>query len=206
MHQGDCDSNDVCQGNLVCGLNNCPQSLGYDSAVDCCHSDMIGGKEFCTNGSPCGHNQGDCDSHDECQDGLECGVSNCPESIGSTNVDCCQECCQKIKVAYSTENPNPKYEHFYGTYLLSGTHDTGRNYYTSDGFEGSYGIWWCKDYKVWGISDANDIGNCGSVPYAVALKENICANTFSYDWYWQDFTLAGKELSIKCWDHGKFFA
>ena len=207
--QGDCDSHDVCQVGLGCGLNNCPVSLGYDSAVDCCYSDMVGGDQFCTNANPCGQDQGDCDSHDECQDDLECGVRNCPESHGFTKIDCCQGCCEKIIVTYSTEylNVNPSYKNIYGTYLLSGTNDSSiQTYYISDSFDGNYGIWWCSNDKRWVITNVNFIGNCDIVPYAWAYKENFCVNTFRYDWYWQDSTMAGEELLIKCWDHGKFYA
>ena len=38
IDEGDCDLNSVCQDTLVCGLDNCPESLGYDSTTDCCHT------------------------------------------------------------------------------------------------------------------------------------------------------------------------
>ena len=45
--------------------------------------------EFC-NCNTCSENEGDCDAHDECQDGLACGSNNCPASLGfDTEVDCC---------------------------------------------------------------------------------------------------------------------
>ena len=203
VDEGDCDTDDVCQGSLVCGLNNCPGYLNYDSAVDCCFKEMVGGEHFCTNTNTCGENEGDCDANNECQGGLECGVNNCPESLGFNNVDCCQGCCQKIIVTYATENLNPTYEFIYGTYISSGTDNSGRNYYTFDGFEGSYGIWWCSVYKAWVITNVIDIENCGIFPYAWTFNENICANTLSHDWKWQDSSLAGEGLIIKCWDHGK---
>ena len=34
--EGDCDSNEECQSELFCGSNNCPNSLGVSSLVDCC--------------------------------------------------------------------------------------------------------------------------------------------------------------------------
>ena len=38
----------------------------------------------------CYENEGDCDAHDECQDGLLCGSNNCPASLGyGSEVDCC---------------------------------------------------------------------------------------------------------------------
>ena len=44
---------------------------------------------FC-NCNTCSENEGDCDSHDDCQDGLLCGSNNCPVSLGyGSEVDCC---------------------------------------------------------------------------------------------------------------------
>ena len=34
--EGDCDSNEECQSKLFCGSNNCPNSLGLSSSLDCC--------------------------------------------------------------------------------------------------------------------------------------------------------------------------
>ena len=36
VNEGDCDSNDECKSHLFCGSNNCPDSLGFLSTVDCC--------------------------------------------------------------------------------------------------------------------------------------------------------------------------
>ena len=35
-NEGDCDFPDDCQDGLICGSNNCPASLGFDSEFDCC--------------------------------------------------------------------------------------------------------------------------------------------------------------------------
>ena len=44
---------------------------------------------FC-NCNTCSENEGDCNSHDECQDGLSCGSNNCLASLGfDTEDDCC---------------------------------------------------------------------------------------------------------------------
>ena len=58
--------------------------------VDCTTtSPSIGDDEFC-NCNTCSENEGDCDAHDECQDGLFCGSNNCPVSLGyGSEVDCC---------------------------------------------------------------------------------------------------------------------
>ena len=95
--EGDCDFNFECQDGLVCGSNNCPASLGFDSEVDCCYAAMLGDEDFCAT-IPCGQNEGDCDYTSECQDGLLCGSNNCPASLGlDSKVDCCSESgCQEI--------------------------------------------------------------------------------------------------------------
>ena len=36
VDEGDCDGNDECRDDLICGLANCPNSLGLSSDVDCC--------------------------------------------------------------------------------------------------------------------------------------------------------------------------
>ena len=91
IDEGDCDSHQQCKDKLVCGLNNCPGSLGHDPEVDCCFNPTIGDEEFCTTDNPCGVNEGDCDSNNECQTNLICDTTNsCPESLGfASGVDCC---------------------------------------------------------------------------------------------------------------------
>ena len=52
----------------------------------------LGDEDFCTSVTPCGGNEGDCDLHDECQDGLFCGSNNCPTSLDfDSEVDCCYQ-------------------------------------------------------------------------------------------------------------------
>ena len=88
--EGNCDVHDECQDGLACGSNNCPASLDFDSEVDCCYQPSLGDENFCAFGIPCGENEGDCDAHDECQNGLSCGSNNCPDSLGfDSEVDCC---------------------------------------------------------------------------------------------------------------------
>ena len=80
--------------------NKCPMNNGYvwswrysDNGFK--YTDEIYLKcenedDFCTPENPCGEDQGDCDTHDECQDGLVCGSNNCPVSLGfDSEVDCC---------------------------------------------------------------------------------------------------------------------
>ena len=86
-NQGDCDTHDECQASLFCGSNNCPDSLGFHSEFDCCYAPTIGDEHFCASGKSCGEDQGDCDAHNECQDGLICGSNNCLDS----EFDCCYQ-------------------------------------------------------------------------------------------------------------------
>ena len=47
-------------------------------------------ENYCTPNKTCGLNEGDCDSHDDCQGGLFCGSDNCPTSLGfDPDTDCC---------------------------------------------------------------------------------------------------------------------
>ena len=40
--------------------------------------------------STCFEDEGDCDSHNECQDGLFCGLNNCNSTLGfDSETDCC---------------------------------------------------------------------------------------------------------------------
>ena len=89
-NEGDCDSHDECQGNLVCGSNNCLGSSNLESKLDCCYAPMIGDEHFCSIQYPCAENEGDCDFHGECLNDLQCGSNNCPNSLGlHHDVDCC---------------------------------------------------------------------------------------------------------------------
>ena len=90
-NEGDCDSDEEC---LIgaCGSNNCDSSLGFDATIDCCTIPAVGDEIFCTTDNKCQIDEGDCDSHDECQDGLFCGSNNCPASSTFDNEDdCCYQ-------------------------------------------------------------------------------------------------------------------
>ena len=45
----------------------------------------------CTIESKCKLHEGDCDSDEECEDTLTCGIGNCPVHLFPDNSDCCQE-------------------------------------------------------------------------------------------------------------------
>ena len=88
--EGDCDSHSECQYDLVCGLNNCLASLGFNSDVNCCYNATLVDENFCRSDNPCNENEGNGDSAAECQNGLFCGSNDCPVSLGFDNeIDCC---------------------------------------------------------------------------------------------------------------------
>ena len=90
-NEGDCDTHAECQNGLLCGSNNCPASLGFDSEIDCCSQPSIGDEEFCASGIPCGEDEGDCDFNNECQGNLICDITiSCPAYLGfASDVNCC---------------------------------------------------------------------------------------------------------------------
>ena len=54
--------------------------------------------------TPCGEDEGPCDSHSECQHNHFCGSNNCPASLGfDSEVDCCS----------STQIMSPNYPNLY---------------------------------------------------------------------------------------------
>ena len=81
--------------------NKCPNNEGYvwgwiydayDSfvATNDVYIKCANENDFCTYENPCGTDQGDCDTHDECQNGLFCGSNNCPDSLAfHSEFDCC---------------------------------------------------------------------------------------------------------------------
>ena len=106
--EGDCDYDAECHGLLLCGSNNCE---GGPSEMDCCKrscnndSDCINQEcntdanqcrlnsystdwSKCSQDSPCGPGEGDCDLHSDCEGRLMCGSDNC--AGGPKGMDCCQ--------------------------------------------------------------------------------------------------------------------
>ena len=73
--EGDCNTDNDCDGALVCGNNNCllkrvANGL-YDDQDDCC-------ERACTPEHPCKHGGGTCSTDDDCLgEGSFCGVGNC---------------------------------------------------------------------------------------------------------------------------------
>ena len=89
--EGDCDTHDECENNLRCGEKNCNATLGFNTQTDCCYDAAMGDPEYCTMENPCGVDEGDCDSDDECQTGLFCDTtSDCLSLLGfATGTNCC---------------------------------------------------------------------------------------------------------------------
>ena len=86
--EGDCDSHDVCQEGLLCGLNNCPED--FDNTTDCCYLPVTGDEDFCSSEIPCGEDEGDCDNDDQCKENHKCGTNNCRSSLDfHSQIDCC---------------------------------------------------------------------------------------------------------------------
>ena len=91
IDEGDCDTHDECQDGHFCGSNNCPDFVNFHSEFDCCYVPAVGDEHFCTIDNPCGIDEGDCDSNDECQTNLFCDtVNSCPAHLGfNFDVHCC---------------------------------------------------------------------------------------------------------------------
>ena len=108
VDEGDCDLHDECQESLICGSNNCPNSLGFENKIDCCYDPsqlVVGDEDFCNSKNPCGQDQGDCDSHVDCLDGLECGLNNCPNSLGfAFGIDCCSDSSGCEDISWISDN------------------------------------------------------------------------------------------------------
>lgn len=69
--EGDCDSDSECEGSLMCHEEGVVDKC---RASTCTNSDDLNDGEFCDVGvcGPCGENEGDCDSDNECKGALEC--------------------------------------------------------------------------------------------------------------------------------------
>ena len=103
--EGDCDSNDECEDPLRCGEDNCndihpANPANFAALADCCVEketcNWSGTSDAdtwscCTDSAKCNENEGDCDSDDQCIDGLICGEDNCI-SVNS-NFDPAADCC-----------------------------------------------------------------------------------------------------------------
>ena len=63
--------------------------LLYNYLIVDCATISNGEMGFC-HCNTCAEDEGDCHSHDECQEDIFCGSNNCPNSIENVSeVDCC---------------------------------------------------------------------------------------------------------------------
>ena len=75
-------------------------------SVDCATAILNNGDIGFCYCNTCTENEGHCDSHDECQDGLACGSNNCPATLGfDSEVDCCYEASVGDDDFCTTANP-----------------------------------------------------------------------------------------------------
>merc|ERR1711970_712759 len=100
--EGDCEVDNECTGDLVCGNNNCKDFASFfHEKDDCCikpeKPDLrCRGRNFdkercCTKETPCVLGEGDCDDDSDCSGNLLCGNNNC-KAFGSffhEKDDCC---------------------------------------------------------------------------------------------------------------------
>lgn len=73
---GDCDDDSDCLPGTIC-VDDVGSDYGFGATVDVCErekgtSTLPGAWTFCSDDSPCGVGQGDCDNNDECVAGLSC--------------------------------------------------------------------------------------------------------------------------------------
>ena len=71
-------------------MNSNLKSVLYCFLVDCATvSKGFFGFCFC---NTCSLNDGDCNFHTECPDGIFCGLNNCPDYLGfDPDIDCCTD-------------------------------------------------------------------------------------------------------------------
>jgi len=97
--EGDCDEDYECEEGLTCGFRNC--NGRYHNYADCCYlpkntknyGECNGNnpqvEHCCSKDNKCEENQGDCDSDEDCKEGLVCGQQECNDMNFSEDADCC---------------------------------------------------------------------------------------------------------------------
>jgi len=88
----------------------CPAACHYDQKIqkgeqdargcptdDSCVPACIGGDGCCNENNKCDVGEGDCDSDDDCMEGLKCGSDNCLSArwFWDENWDSYDDCCYK---------------------------------------------------------------------------------------------------------------
>ena len=61
----------------------------------------LGASEYCTSSCPCKADEGNCQSHDHCINGLVCLPESCPISFGFSNST---SCCQDVSCGFADVN------------------------------------------------------------------------------------------------------
>ncbi|MBX2803464.1 MAG: hypothetical protein KTR31_37635 [Myxococcales bacterium] len=84
--RGDCDSDDECQGGMVC-VDDIGAQFGWSAVVDVCDY-PLGHVHFCSPAHPCGQGEGDCDTN------ADCAFGTCVHNVGASygfasSVDVC---------------------------------------------------------------------------------------------------------------------
>jgi len=96
-NDGDCDYDDQCLGDLLCGEANCEWDHKGDDD-DCCFKEegRCKGEDngCCTSEHPCKEKDGDCDYNEDCEGDLICGNNNC---AWGDHDDCCQKCTAQFR-------------------------------------------------------------------------------------------------------------
>ena len=106
LDEGHCEDHYECKDGLLCGKISCRDSYGFN--VDCCSNASNGDAKFCTKTKPCDIDEGDCNFHNECIEGLVCGFNtNCPDYLGfnSTNINCCYNATLGDEEFCTVDNP-----------------------------------------------------------------------------------------------------
>ncbi|MFB3904967.1 MAG: hypothetical protein ACE15E_16065 [Acidobacteriota bacterium] len=96
---GDCDADSDCKTGLIC-LTDVGKYYGWDEDVDVCRApgetdcpEVVGSYDFCSVCGTCEEGEGDCDSHDECGDGMVCVNDAGPQFGFAADVDVCMSAC-----------------------------------------------------------------------------------------------------------------
>ena len=77
--------------NLLCSIT----ALQNVNSLGNCNSSLSSGPKCCSIENKCDLGQGDCDSDQECKDGLKCGINNCQKhfSLNGSAWNWYDDCC-----------------------------------------------------------------------------------------------------------------
>ena len=92
LHQGNCQNDDHCTYDLICGMNNCGND--FPVGTNCCRKPFpCNGthertESCCSNTNLCTVNQGNCEADGDCIGNLRCGKNNCGSNFPK-GTNCC---------------------------------------------------------------------------------------------------------------------